>query len=117
MKGYGWLSLAIVTEIFGTSMLKLSEGFTELLPSIGVMIGFGLAFYCLSISIRTLPLSLAYAIWSGVGTALTAVIGVWIWGDAWNSYTVGGILLIIGGVVLLNGSKNAGTAGKAAEQG
>jgi multidrug resistance protein EbrB len=117
LKGYGWLSLAIVTEIFGTSMLKLSEGFTELLPSIGVLIGFGLAFYCLSISIRTLPLSLAYAIWSGVGTALTAVIGVWIWGDAWNSYTVGGILLIIGGVVLLNGSKNAGTAGKAAEQG
>ncbi|WP_315970581.1 multidrug efflux SMR transporter [Paenibacillus sp. PAMC21692] len=117
MKGYGWLSLAIVTEIFGTSMLKLSEGFTVLLPSFGVVIGFALAFYCLSISIRTLPLSLAYAIWSGVGTAITAVIGVWIWGDAWNAYTVGGILLIIGGVVLLNGSKKAETAGKAAEQG
>jgi multidrug resistance protein EbrB len=117
LMGYGWLSLAIVTEIFGTSMLKLSEGFTVLLPSLGVVIGFAIAFYCLSISIRTLPLSLAYAIWSGVGTALTAVIGVWIWGDAWNAYTVGGILLIIGGVVLLNGSKKAETAGKAAEQG
>ncbi|MDQ6419385.1 multidrug efflux SMR transporter [Paenibacillus sp. LHD-117] len=117
MKGYLWLALAIVSEIFGTSMLKLSEGFSESLPSVGVMAGFGLAFYSLSLSIRTVPLSLAYAIWSGVGTALTALIGVWLWGDAWSIYTIGGILLIIGGVVLLNSPKKQGETGKTAEAG
>ncbi|WP_246628276.1 DMT family transporter [Paenibacillus oenotherae] len=104
MKGYFALGTAIITEIFGTTMLKFSEGFTILFPSIGVICGFGLAFYFLSVSLRTVPLSLAYAIWSGVGTALTAVIGILAWGEPFSAAALAGIVLIIGGVVLLNAS-------------
>lgn len=61
MKGYLALSISIICEIFATAMLKMSEGFTVLFPSVGVIIGYGLAFYCLSLCLKTLPLSLAYA--------------------------------------------------------
>lgn len=104
MKSYLALSVAILSEIFGTTMLKLSDGFSSLLPSIGVVIGMGLAFYSLSISLRTIPLSLAYAIWSGAGTALTALIGILIWNDPFNLLTGISLLIIIGGLVLLNSS-------------
>lgn len=102
MRGYFALSIAIMSEIFGTTMLKLSDGFSSVLPSIGVVLGMGLAFYCLSISLRTIPLSLAYAIWSGVGTALTALIGILLWNDPFNLLTGISLLIIIGGLVLLN---------------
>ncbi|WP_099355495.1 DMT family transporter [Fredinandcohnia onubensis] len=106
MKGYLALSISIICEIFATAMLKMSEGFTVLFPSVGVIIGYGLAFYCLSLCLKTLPLSLAYAIWSGVGTALTAVIGALVWGEVFSTLKLAGIILIIGGVILLNSSKN-----------
>lgn len=102
MKGYIFLAISIVCEVFATTMLKLSEGFTVVGPSIAVAFGYGISFYCLSLCLKTLPLSLAYAIWSGVGTALTVVIGIVIWGDIFNPYTAIGISLIIGGVILLN---------------
>lgn len=102
MKGYIALGVSIISEVFGTTMLKLAEGFTKLFPSIGVIIGFGLAYYCLSICLKTLPLSLAYAIWAGIGTALTALIGVLLWQDPFNNITMAGLILIIGGVALLN---------------
>ncbi|MFJ7647441.1 DMT family transporter [Lysinibacillus sp. NPDC097279] len=102
MKGYIILAISIVCEVFATTMLKLSEGFTVVGPSIAVAFGYGISFYCLSLCLKTLPLSLAYAIWSGVGTALTVVIGIVIWGDIFNLYTAIGISLIIGGVILLN---------------
>lgn len=102
MKGYIFLAISIVCEVFATTMLKLSEGFTVVGPSIAVAFGYGISFYCLSLCLKTLPLSLAYAIWSGVGTALTVVIGIVIWGDIFNLYTAIGISLIIGGVILLN---------------
>lgn len=106
MKGYIALGISIISEIFGTTMLKLSEGFTIILPSIGVVIGFGIAFYCLSLCLKTIPLSLAYAIWAGIGTAITAVIGVLLWDDPFSIMTFLGIVLIIGGVVLLNASNS-----------
>lgn len=106
MRGYLALSISIICEIFATAMLKMSEGFTVLFPSVGVIIGYGLAFYCLSLCLKTLPLSLAYAIWSGVGTALTAVIGALMWGEAFSTLKLAGIILIIGGVILLNSSKS-----------
>ncbi|MFC6226422.1 multidrug efflux SMR transporter [Paenibacillus allorhizosphaerae] len=102
MKGYIALGLAVIFEIFGTTMLKMSEGFTDPFPSVGAIAGFGLAFYSLSVSLRTVPLSLAYAIWSGVGTVVTALIGVAIWGEAFGVFTLAGIVAIVGGVVLLN---------------
>ncbi|CDO04175.1 Multidrug resistance protein EbrB [Oceanobacillus picturae] len=103
-KGYIALSIAIISEVFGTTMIKLSNGFTEMLPLIGVVVGFASAFYFLSVSLKELPLSLAYAIWSGVGTALTAILGIAIWQDPFNAITFVGLLLIVGGVVLMNAS-------------
>jgi multidrug resistance protein EbrB len=106
MKGYIYLTSSIIGEILATSMLKISEGFTVFFPSVGVVAGYVLAFYCLSLCLRTIPLSLAYAIWAGIGTALTALIGVVVWGEVFSAFKILGIILIIGGVVLLNSSKN-----------
>lgn len=102
MKAYLFLAGAIVSELVGTSLLKGSAGFTKLLPSIGTLIFFGAAFYLLSLSLQTIPLGIAYAIWSGVGTAITAIIGIALWRETVNVYTVLGILLIIAGVIVLN---------------
>lgn len=104
MKGYLFLSISIISELVATSLLKLSDGMTVLLPSLGVAVGYGLAFYLLSLSLKSIPLSLAYAIWSGVGTALTALIGVVFWGEVLTVLMLVGIVFIIGGVVLLNSS-------------
>lgn len=105
MKGYLFLSISIISELVATSLLKLSDGMSVFLPSVGVAVGYGLAFYFLSLSLKTIPLSLAYAIWSGVGTALTALIGVIFWGEVLTILMLVGIVFIIGGVVLLNSSK------------
>jgi multidrug resistance protein EbrB len=86
VKGYIALGIAIIGEIFGSSMLKLSEGFTNVLPSIGFILGFGVAFYSISISLMNIPLGTAYAIWSGAGTVLTALIGVWVWEEPIRVY-------------------------------
>ena len=102
MPHYIYLTGSIIFEIFATTMLKYSEGFTNLWPSIGVLIGYSLAFYFLSLTLKTFPLGLAYAIWSGVGTACTAVIGIVLWHDPFNFYTFMGLSLIILGVALLN---------------
>lgn len=113
MKGYLFLSVSIISELVGTSLLKMSEGMTALLPTLGVAIGYGLAFYFLSLSLKTIPLSLAYGIWSGVGTALTALIGVVFWGEVLTTLMLIGMVLIIGGVVLLNYSEEPETINKA----
>ncbi|KEK25220.1 DMT family transporter [Bacillus gaemokensis] len=102
MKAFLFLAIAIVSEVFGTSMLKVSNGFTKVLPSIGVVLGFASAFFFLSKSLQQIQLSTAYAIWSGVGTALTALIGVLVWKDAFTWQTAVGLVLIIGGVAVLN---------------
>lgn len=97
-----------MSEVFATTMLKLSDGFTVPAPSVAVAIGYGISFYSLSLCLKTLPLSLAYAIWSGVGTALTVIVGMVIWHDIFNLYSALGITLIIGGVILLNqGDRNS----------
>lgn len=99
--GYLWLAIAIIAEVFGSSMLKLTGGFKKLVPTIGVIIGYGIAFYALSLSLSYLPLGVAYAIWSGVGTALTALVGVVVYKEELDMKKSLGILLVIGGVVLL----------------
>ncbi|MBN2910927.1 multidrug efflux SMR transporter [Polycladomyces sp. WAk] len=110
MKGYIALGIAIAGEITGTSMLKLSAGFSNFLPSIGFILGFGVAFYFVSISLRYIPLGTAYAIWSGAGTVLTALIDILIWKEPFNIVTVLGIVLIVGGVVILNATKSPDNA-------
>ncbi|REK62482.1 MAG: QacE family quaternary ammonium compound efflux SMR transporter [Cohnella sp.] len=102
MKAYLFLALAIAAELFGTSMLKASGGFTKLYPSLGTLLGFGVAFYSLSLSLQHIPLGVAYAIWSGVGTAVTAVVGIVVWKETASFATVAGILLIVAGVIVLN---------------
>ncbi|MFJ8265284.1 DMT family transporter [Peribacillus asahii] len=99
--GYLWLAIAIIAEVFGSSMLKLTGGFKKLVPTIGVIIGYGIAFYALSLSLSYLPLGVAYAIWAGVGTALTALVGVVVYKEGLDMKKSLGILLVIGGVVLL----------------
>lgn len=96
------LAIAIVSEVFGSTMLKLSQGFTKPLPSIGFVLGFGIAFYCLSLVLKHISLGMAYAIWSGVGIILTAVIGVMIFNEKVDSWGIIGIVFILIGVVILN---------------
>ncbi|MEH7237894.1 DMT family transporter [Bacillus sp. JJ1562] len=102
MNAYILLIIAIISEVFGSSMLKATDGFKKFLPSMGVMIGYGLAFYALSLSLTTLPLGVAYAIWAGVGTALTAIVGIIIYKEHIDMKKILGFFLIIGGVILLN---------------
>ncbi|WP_019240998.1 MULTISPECIES: DMT family transporter [Bacillus] len=101
MNPYVILAIAIVSEVFGSSMLKLSNGFKRLFPSIGVILGMSIAFYCLSQALKTIPLGTAYAIWSGIGTALTALVGVIVYKEVINFKKCLGLALIIGGVVVL----------------
>lgn len=101
MNSYVLLAAAIICEVFGSSMLKISNGFKKIIPSIGVILGMGLAFYSLSLALKTIPLGTAYAIWSGVGTALTALIGVIIYKEHFNLKKLIGLLLIIVGVVIM----------------
>jgi small multidrug resistance pump len=98
-----WLVLAIASEIVATVALKLSDGFTKPLPVVAVVAGYGLSFYALSITLRTIPLGVVYAIWSGVGTAAVVLIGLFLFRETLDAVKVAGIGLIIAGVVLLNG--------------
>lgn len=100
--GYIWLSIAIVAEVFGSSMLKLTDGFKRILPTLGVVGGYGIAFYLLSLSLNELPLGFVYAVWAGVGTALTSLVGIIFYKELIDLKKSIGILMVIGGIVLLN---------------
>ena len=89
-----YLMIAIVAEVVGTSFLRASEGFTKLVPSVMVVIGYGLAFFFLSLTLKEIPVGIAYAVWSGAGVTLIAAIL--------------GMSLIIAGVVVLNLFSKAG---------
>lgn len=102
MHAWAYLGLAIVAEVIATSALKASNGFSQLMPSIVVIAGYGTAFYCLSLALRSVPLGMAYAIWSGVGTALIALIGVVLYKQKLDLAGIAGIGLIVAGVLVLN---------------
>jgi small multidrug resistance pump len=99
-----WLALAIGSEIVATTSLKLSDGFTKPLPSVVVVLGYAISFYALSISLRSFPLGVVYAIWSGIGTAAIVLIGFFLFREMLDAVKVAGIGLIIVGVVMLNGA-------------
>lgn len=101
-----YLSIAIVFESFGTTMLKLSEGFTVVWASIGVIVGFLISFTSLSFALKKIALSTAYAIWSGVGTAFTALIGVFLFQEHMSLMKAIALILIILGIVIMNKSKS-----------
>lgn len=96
------LLLAIIFEVIATSALKASEGFTKLLPSIIVVTGYATAFYLLSQALKSIPIGTTYAIWSGVGTAITVIIGVVLYREGIDLARMIGIGLIILGVLVLN---------------
>ena len=99
-----WLLLAIGSEIVATSALKASDGFTRLVPGIVVVVGYAVSFYFLSLSLRDIPLGVVYAVWSGIGTAAIALIGVVFFQETLGWAGIAGIVLIVLGVVLLNAS-------------
>lgn len=102
MNGYTLLALTIVFELVGTTSLKLSEGFTRPLPSLMVVVGYTGTFYLLSRALLYFPLGTAYAIWAGLGTAGTVIIGILVWNEAVTPTRIIAIVLIIAGVVMLN---------------
>jgi small multidrug resistance pump len=102
MQTYLLLFVAIVAEVVATSALKASENFTRLVPSAMVVAGYAIAFTCLSMTLKTLPLGVAYAIWSGVGTALVAMVGLLVYRQQLDLPAVAGIALIIAGTIVLN---------------
>lgn len=100
MKHYLILALAIVCEVIATSFMKQSEQFTRLLPSTITVLGYGAAFYFLSIVLRDIPLGIAYAIWSGVGIVLVALVGWAVFRQHLDFPAILGITLIISGVII-----------------
>ncbi|MFC7686342.1 DMT family transporter [Ureibacillus sp. GCM10028918] len=99
---YLYLALAIIGELIGTSLLKASEGFSKLYPTIGLVMAFVGSFFFLSLAIKSIPLNTAYALWSGIGLVATTIISVLIWKEKINIASVIGISLILIGVVILN---------------
>jgi small multidrug resistance pump len=102
MKQWVFLFLAIVSEVIATSALKSTQEFTRLLPSLVVAAGYVSAFYFLSLTLRTIPVGIAYAIWSGVGVTLITLAGWLIYGQTLDMPAFVGIALIVSGVVVLN---------------
>lgn len=98
---YLYLAAAIIAEVIATSALKASEGFSKTLPSIAVVVGYSIAFYCLSVTLKTIPVGVAYAIWSGVGVALISLVGWIAFGQKLDAPALVGIALIVAGVVVL----------------
>ncbi len=99
---YVWLAIAIVAEVIGTSALRASEGFTRLVPALVVVAGYGLAFYCLSMTLKSMPVGIVYAIWSGVGIVLITLVAMVLYRQIPDLAAVAGLSLIVAGVVVLN---------------
>ncbi|ABS68332.1 DMT family transporter [Xanthobacter versatilis] len=99
---YLYLIIAIVAEVIATSALKATESFTRPGPSVLVVVGYAAAFFCLSLTLKTMPVGIAYAIWSGVGIVLVTAIA-WLWyGQRLDLPALIGLGLIIAGVMVIN---------------
>lgn len=104
-----YLIVAIIAEVIATSALKATAGFTRLIPSLLVIVGYGTAFYFLSLTLRSIPLGIAYALWSGIGIVLVSIVGWLLYRQHLDSAAIIGIALIISGVLVINlFSKSAG---------
>jgi small multidrug resistance pump len=99
-----WLALAIaiIAEVIGTTALKASSEFTRLIPSLIVVVGYGTAFYFMSISMRVLPVGIMYAIWSGMGIVLISVLGWLVFRQTLDTPAMIGLAFIIAGVIIIN---------------
>ena len=99
---YLYLALAILAEMVATSALKASEEFTKLVPSVVVLAGYGLAFYFMTLVLRTIPIGITYAIWSGVGIVLIAIVGAIFYKETPDLPAIVGMGLIISGVIAIH---------------
>lgn len=102
MKNWLFLAVAIVSETIATSALKSSEGFSRLAPSVLVVVGYALAFYFLSLTLKVIPVGIAYAVWSGVGIVLITAVGWFMFGQKLDLSAFIGMALIIAGVIVMN---------------
>ncbi|HSG03427.1 MAG TPA: multidrug efflux SMR transporter [Marinobacterium sp.] len=102
MKNWLFLAAAIVAEVIGTTALKASDGFTKPLPALLVVLGYAVAFYFLSLTLKTIPLGVAYAIWSGLGMVLIALVAWFVYGQTLDLAALLGMGLIVAGVVVMN---------------
>ena len=99
---YLYLGIAIIAEVVATSALKSSQGFTKPLASIVVVVGYCIAFYCLSIVLKTIPIGIAYAICAGLGIVLITIVGYFFYQQKLDAAAVIGMILIVSGVVIIN---------------
>jgi len=102
IQAYAYLAIAIVFEVIATTALKASDGFTRFWPSTMTVVGYGVAFYCLAITLRVIPTGVAYAIWSGVGIVLISVAGWVLYKQHLDTAAMIGMGLILAGVVVIN---------------
>ncbi|MEC7641973.1 SMR family transporter [Idiomarina sp.] len=102
MKNWLFLGVAIIAEVVATSSLKASEGFTKLWPSLIVLLGYAIAFYFLSLTLKAIPVGIAYAVWAGLGIVLISLAGWLIFGQRLDLASILGMALIITGVVVIN---------------
>jgi multidrug transporter EmrE-like cation transporter len=105
----GWLYLtaAIVSEVIGTSALAPSQGFTKPVPTVIVLISYGAAFYLLAQTLHTIPVAVAYAVWSGAGVALITLIAWALFGQRLDAFALLGIAMIVAGVLVIRMLSNA----------
>ena len=99
---YIYLAIAIVAEVAATSALKASVEFTKWLPSLVVVMGYGIAFYFMTLTLRTIPIGITYAIWSGLGIVLVALVGALLYKQTPDIPAIIGMVLIILGVVVIH---------------
>lgn len=99
---YLFLTIAVIAEVIATSALKSVEGFTKFWPSVIVVTGYGIAFYFLSLTLKTIPVGIAYAIWSGLGITLVSVIGYFFYKQTLDLPAILGVSLILAGVAVIN---------------
>lgn len=102
MKGYLFLIIAIILETIGTSLLKVSGQFTKLFPSLGAIIAYIGCFYILSLSLKTIPIGIAYGIWVGAGIVLVMLVGFCFFKQTPDFAAILGTILIISGIVVIN---------------
>ncbi len=108
LTAYGALLIAILCEIAATSTLPRTQEFTRFWPSLAVIGGIGAALYFLTVALRVLPLGVAYAVWSGVGITLTAILGLVLYGQRLDAAAVIGIALIVAGCVVMQAFSSVG---------
>ncbi|MFL9923871.1 SMR family transporter [Herbaspirillum lusitanum] len=102
MHPYLALGIAIVSEVVATSALRASDGFSRLWPSVLVVVGYGLAFFFLSVTLKSIPVGVAYAIWSGLGIVLISIVAYFLYNQKLDLPAILGMGLIMAGVLVLN---------------